>query len=110
MMENLISSTNLLPRIKLHMLSYPTHFLKIGGCLIWINFLANRTRQSKTLARRNAFHSSFSISKAKFLHFIGFCCCCSGPFIVKHKKGHEKSPFFKKCHYSSNLLSFSQTV
>ena len=83
MVENLISSKNLLSRIKSHMLTYPTHFLKIGGCLNWINFLANGTWQSKTLARRNAFHSLFSTNKAKLLHFIGFCCCCSGPFVVK---------------------------
>ena len=78
MVENLISSKNLLPRIKLHMLSYPTHFLKIGGCLIWINFLANGTLQSKTLARRNAFQI-----KQNVCILFGFCCCCNGPFIVK---------------------------
>ena len=39
MAENLISLKNLLPRIKHHMLSYPIHFLKIGGYLFWINFL-----------------------------------------------------------------------
>ena len=52
MVENLVSSKHLLPRIKHHMLSYPTNFFKIGGggCLIWINFLANGTRQSKPLA------------------------------------------------------------
>ena len=55
MAKNLIFAINLLPRIKHLMLSYPTHFLKIGVYLFWINFLANKIRQSKPLARRHVF-------------------------------------------------------
>ena len=40
---------DLLPMIKNHV-ELPHRFLKIGSCLIWINFLADETRQSKTLA------------------------------------------------------------
>ena len=34
--EKLDILKNLLPRLKNHMLSYPTHFLKIGDRLCWI--------------------------------------------------------------------------
>ena len=68
MVENLISSKNLLPRINHHMLSYPTHFLKIGGYLFWIDFLAKKIRQSKPLAQRNVFYSLFSTNKTKLQH------------------------------------------
>ena len=59
MVENLLSSRNLLPRMKKHVeLPYP--LLENRVCLIWINFLANGTRQSKTLKRRNILHKLFS--------------------------------------------------
>ena len=54
------------------MLSYPIRFFKIGGYLIWINYHANGTWQSKTLARRNAFHSLFSTNKAKLKILFDF--------------------------------------
>ena len=38
--------------IKHPLLSYTTHFLKIGGYLFGINFLANEIRQYKTLAEK----------------------------------------------------------
>ena len=56
MTKNLVSP-KILPRTKHHMLSYPTHFLKMEGYLFWINFLANKIRQSKPLARRNVFYA-----------------------------------------------------
>ena len=65
MAENLKSSKNLLHMTKHHMLSYSTHFLKIGGYLFGINFLANKIRQCKPLARRNVFYSLFSTNKTK---------------------------------------------
>ena len=69
MAENMIFSKNLLPRIKHHMLSYPTHFLKIGGYIYLINFLANKIRQCKSLTRRNVFYSLFHTNKRKLQHF-----------------------------------------
>ena len=39
LMENLIYLKDLLPKIKRHMLSYLTRFLKIGRCLFLINYL-----------------------------------------------------------------------
>ena len=108
MVENYVSSKDFLPRIKHHMLSYPTHFLKIGDRLFWINFLADEIWRSKTLAQPNVFHSLFSTNKTNFCIFIEFCCCFFflGPFIAKYKKFHEKSPFFNDHHYS-NSLAFS---
>ena len=54
------------------MLSYPTHFLKMGRYLFWINFLANRIWQSKPLARRNVFYLLFSTNKTKPAFLLSF--------------------------------------
>ena len=42
MAKNLISWKNLLPRIKYHMLSNPTHFLKIGVIYFGLTFLRTK--------------------------------------------------------------------
>ena len=90
MVENLISSKSLVPMIKSHVY-LPTRFLKIGGCLIWFNFLANGTRQSKTLAPRNAFY--FILIKQNFCILLDFVVAVAAHLLLKYKKFHDKSPF-----------------
>ena len=105
MVENLVSSKNLLPRIKRHMLSYPTHFLKIG--VVYFGFVFFQTNDGDP----NLYHDEMF-----FIHYFlqtkhNFCILFIFVVIVADNLlFHEKSPFLNGHHYSNNLLFSNQKL
>ena len=66
-----------MPSTKCEGLSYPTHFLKSMGSVIWNNFLEYRTTQATLFARRNDFYALFATNKAKNILNRHLSCSCS---------------------------------
>ena len=85
----------LMPSTKYEGLSYPTHFLKSRDSVIRNNFLEYRTKQATLVAHRNDFYALFATYKAKHILKSHFCAPVETQFIVKVKRGIEKSPIFE---------------
>ena len=66
-------------------LSYPTHFCKSRGSVIWNNFLEYRTQQATLFARRNDFYAFFATNKAKNILSRHYSCSCSDTIYSKSK-------------------------
>ena len=75
-------------------LSYPTHFLKIRGSVIRIDFLEYRTNKATHFVQRNDFYALLAINKAKHILNRLFSCSCSDTIYGKSiKKTRKKSHF-----------------
>ena len=84
-----------MPSTKCEGLSYPTHFLKSRGSVIWNNFLEYRTKQATLFARQNDFYALFATNKAKNILNRHFSCSCIDTIYSKSiKKNRKKSPIF----------------
>ena len=89
-----------MPSTKCKGLSYPTHFLKSRGSVIWNNFLEYRTAQATLFARRNDFYALFATNKARNKLNRHVSCSCSDTIYSKSIKKNKKVPFLKVCHFS----------
>ena len=66
-MVNVISLENTSSLMKYLGLSYPTHFLKIGGSGIGDNFLEHSLKQTNIFARRIVSKTLLATNKAKHI-------------------------------------------
>ena len=64
-MVNVIPLENISSLMKYLGLSYPTHFLKIGGSDIGDNFLEHSLKQTNIFARQIVSQTLFATNKAK---------------------------------------------
>ena len=84
-----------MPSTKYAGLSYPTHFLKSRGSVIWNNFLEYRTNKATHFARRNDCYALLAINKANNILNMLFSCSCSDTIYSKSIKKIEKSAIFE---------------
>ena len=90
-----------MPSTKYEGLSYPTHFLKSRGSIVWNHFLEYRTKQATLFARRNDFYALFATNKAKHILNGHFSSSCSDTIYSKSlQKNQKKSNFLKVYHFS----------
>ena len=82
-MVNAIPTEDLMPSTNCEGLSYPTHFCKSRGSVIWNNFLEYRTKQATLFARRNDFYALFAANKANIYSIGIFRAPVVTQFIVK---------------------------
>ena len=102
-MVNVLPLEVLMSSTKYAGLSYPTHFLKSSGSVIWNDFLEYRTYKATHFARRNDCYALLAINKANHILNRLFSCSCRDTIYSKSIKNNQKKSQFLK--FTISLLA-----